>query len=249
MSLKEAVETYACETKLLPANKKIVDVEPELWRMMENAVKTDSMTRARYLLELGYNGASWSSYNLPRPYATELPADIFLLYAYSGNQHSLAKLLQEYGVKLRSEADNGIDVATLAAVRHWLGPIDKSHSIPCTTYQQMHYVNTNKLCDSEKCHVVTSWPPTPSMSAPAALKCRWNRQHIEKYIECIAEVRRVEARFMSFKNWSILRDWVRQRAIMVYWQEQTLVRTCACGGVMRERDLVSFKTEFTSSVL
>ena len=112
MSLEEAVETYAYETKLLPANKNIANVEPELWRMLENAVRTDSMTRARYLLELGYNGASWSSYNLPRPYTTELPADIFLLHAYSENQHSLAKLLQEYGVKLRSKADKGLDVDT-----------------------------------------------------------------------------------------------------------------------------------------
>jgi len=94
-------------------------------------------------------------------------------------------------------------------------------------------------------NVMQSWPPRGTTQHPPAITMLEDSVHFRvlDLWRAVGSLRRAEAKALAPHNWSILRRWVRHRAIAMYWLGETQKRLCAPGGEGRATDLAAYREE------
>ena len=222
--------------KFRASNQLIWEAYCHLHPLMITAITNGHLASVRYLLELGYADARFC---IQKQHDAE---DDEMVVAYVHQRQDIARELHKHGFALDKTAVWLSDPAEFDA---WLGPLPVNHSVPCITYRHLNAVDPNlNRWWNDTTHVIVSWPPTRRVPLQVPLAYPHHQAWIANYIHAIGDARRVEARHWLVKNWEKLRQWVRRRAVAIYWQGRTQERLAAPGGRGRREDLVGFVLDF-----
>ena len=214
--------------------------EPHLLMWVTHAVTNNNLAALRYLLKIGVHPGTCDNTILEHAINCERTEIAALLRTHGANlahfmRNQVRDKIHYYNNPRRRNFPNSI-VERERWETIWMPSPEER--LPIALYQ---YADLDSLPRD----VMQSWPPSGTTQHPPANTLLEDSIHFRvlDLWRAIGSLRRAEARVLAPHNWSILRRWVRHRAIAMYWLGETQKRVCAIGGEGRAQDLAAYQEE------